>query len=84
MMELFFLIYTILDMKTKEELIYDLIFSEKTEFKINIAEYIESIYKYDKFIEEIKEVLKKSKVSIVREKIDLDSKSAVWNLKVKK
>jgi len=84
MMELFFLIYNTLDMKTKEELIYDLIFSEKTEFKINIAEYIESIYKYDKFIEEIKEVLKKSKVSIVREKIDLDSKSAVWNLKVKK
>jgi hypothetical protein len=84
MMELFFLIYNTLGMKTKEQLIYDLIFSEDSEFRIDIAEYIENIYKYDKFIDEIKEVLKKSKVSIIREKVDLDSKSAIWNLKVKK
>jgi hypothetical protein len=71
-------------MKDKEALIYDLIFSETTEYKIDIAEYIEDIYKYDKFIDEIKSVLKKSKVSIVKEKIDLESKSAVWNLKVKR
>ena len=54
------------------------------EHKIDIAEYIEDIYKYDRFVTEIKEVLKKSKVDIVRDKVDLDSKSAIWNLKVKK
>jgi len=71
-------------MKDKEALIYDLIFSETTDYKIDVAEYIEDIYKYDKFIDEIKSVLKKSKVSIIKEKVDLESKSAIWNLKVKR
>ena len=44
-------------MKNKEDLIYDLIFSEKSEFDINISEYIGNIYKYESFIKEIKEVL---------------------------
>ena len=71
-------------MKNKEHLIYDLIFSDNVDYKIDISEYIEDIYKYDKFIEEIKSVLKKSKVSIIKENVDLDTKSAIWNLKVKK
>ena len=71
-------------MKSKEDLIYDLIFSDTIEYKIDISEYIEDVYKYDRFIEEIKNVLKKSKVSIVKEKVDLDTNSAIWNLKVKK
>jgi hypothetical protein len=71
-------------MKKQEDLIYDLIFSENVDYKIDISEYIQDIYKYDKFIDEIKKVLKKSKVSIVKEKVDLDTKSAIWNLKVKK
>ncbi len=71
-------------MKDKEKLIYDLIFSENTEYRIDIADYIENIYKYDRFIKEIKSILKKSKVSVVKEKIDLESKNAIWNLKVKR
>lgn len=71
-------------MKDKQELIYDLIFSETIDYKIDIADYIEDIYRYDKFIDEIKSVLKKSKVSIIKEKVDLESKSAIWNLKVKR
>lgn len=71
-------------MKNKEELIYDLIFSDNIDYKIDISEYLEDVYKYDRFIEEIKSVLKKSKVSIVKEKVDLDTKSAIWNLKVKR
>ena len=71
-------------MKDKEKLIYDLIFSENTEYRIDIADYIENIYKYDRFINEIKSILKKSKVSVVKEKIDLESKNAIWNLKVKR
>jgi hypothetical protein len=71
-------------LKEREELIYDLIFSEITEYKINISEYIEDIYKYDRFIDDIKSVLKKSKVAIVKEKVDLEETNVIWNLKVKK
>jgi hypothetical protein len=71
-------------MKDKEKLIYDLIFSDNIDYKIDISEYLEDVYKYDRFIDEIKSVLKKSKVSIVKEKVDLDTKSAIWNLKVKR
>jgi hypothetical protein len=71
-------------MKDKEKLIYDLIFSENSDYTINISEYIEDIYKYDKFIEDIKNVLRKSKVSIIKEKIDLETENVIWNLKVKK
>jgi len=71
-------------LKEREELIYDLIFSEITEYKINISEYIEDIYKYDRFIDDIKSVLKKSKVAIIKEKVDLEETNVIWNLKVKK
>jgi hypothetical protein len=71
-------------MKNREDLIYVLIFSENLDYNINIAEYIEDIYKYDKFIEDIKGVLRKSKVSVIKEKIDLETENVIWNLKVKK
>jgi len=71
-------------MKDKDKLIYDLIFSDNIDYKIDISEYIEDVYKYDRFIDEIKSVLKKSKVSIIKQKVDLDTKSAIWNLKVKR
>jgi hypothetical protein len=71
-------------MKNTEELIYDLIFSENLDYNINVAEYIEDIYKYDKFIEDIKNVLRKSRVSVISEKIDLATEKVIWNLKVKK
>ncbi len=71
-------------MTAKQELIYDLIFSEKTEYKIDISEYIKDIYRYDEFVAEIKSILKKSKVSVVKSNVLLDSKTAIWDLKVKK
>jgi len=71
-------------MKSKEKLIYDLIFSDNQEYEIDISEYIEDIYKYDKFVEEIKSVLKKSKVSIIRDRLELETRKAIWTLKVKK
>lgn len=71
-------------MRNKDELIYDLIFSETTEYEIHIEEYIEDIYKYDRFVDETKEVLRKSKVNILREKIIMDTNSVVWKIKVSK
>jgi hypothetical protein len=71
-------------LKAREDLIYDLIFSEVNEYNINISDYIEDIYKYDRFIDDIKTVLKKSKVSIIKENIELDESNVIWNLKVKK
>lgn len=71
-------------MKDRDDLIYDLIFSEKVDFEINISEYIDNIYKYETFIKEIKEILKKSKVSVIKEGVDLSPITAMWILKVKK
>ncbi len=71
-------------MKNKEDLIYDLIFSEDTDYKINITDYISDLYKYDKFIDETKTILKKSKVNINTERIIVDSNSVIWEIKVTK
>ncbi len=71
-------------MKTKDELIYDLIFSDVTSYRIDIAEYLDDIYKYEEFVADIKKVLKKSKVNIVKSSVLVDSKTAIWELKVKK
>lgn len=71
-------------MEKIEDLIYDLIFSETTDYKIDICNYIEDIYKYDRFIDDTKAILRKSKVNIVKEKIAVDSNSVIWEIKVKK
>ena len=71
-------------MKTKDELIYDLIFSETTVYRIDISEYLDDIYGYEEFVAEIKKILKKSKVGIVKSSVLVDSKTAIWELKVKK
>jgi hypothetical protein len=71
-------------MKTKDQLIYDLIFSDETIYKVDLSEYVDDIYNYDDFVESIKFVMKKSKVTIVKSSIKVDSKTAMWELKVKK
>jgi hypothetical protein len=70
--------------KVKDDLIYDLIFTEKLDFKIDVSNYVKDIYQYEEFIEEIRSVLKKSKVKVVKSEIKLDSKTAIWHLKVNK
>jgi hypothetical protein len=67
-----------------EDLIYDLVFSRNQEYKIDVSEYIYDIYEYDIFIKSIKEILKKSKVSIINSNINLNSKTVIWELKVKR
>ena len=71
-------------MKSKDELIYDLIFSDNIDYEIDVSEYIGDIYKHDEFVTEIKKVLKKSKVVILHSSIEVDSKTVLWKLKVKK
>ena len=71
-------------MKNKEDLIYDLIFSENIDYTIDVGEYMEDIYKYDVFVDDIKEVLRKSKVSVLSQSIDVDSKTVIWKLKIRK
>ena len=75
-------------MKSKEDLIYNLIFSKENEFEIDMADYIKKIYKYEDFISEIKKVLFKSKVMIVSEGVEIVNESKeveiIWRLKVKK
>lgn len=71
-------------MKNRDELIYDLIFSEDVEYTIDIGEYISDIYKYDDFVDDIKKVLQKSKVSILTNSIDVNSETVKWRLKIRK
>lgn len=71
-------------MKKTDDLIYDLIFSDETYYLIDISNYIKDIYQYDTFISSIREVLKKSKVRIIKSDVKLDSKTVIWELKVKK
>lgn len=71
-------------MQNREELIYDLIFSENSDYKINLSNYVDDIYQYEDFVEEIRVILKKSKVKVIKTKILVDSKTAIWNLKVSK
>ena len=69
-------------MRNKDDLIYDLIFSEMINYEIDISDYKEDIYKYDDFVADIKKVLKKSKVKIVKSDVLIDVKTAIWKLKV--
>lgn len=71
-------------MKSEDELIYDLIFSDKVDFNIDLSEYISDINDYEDFIEQIRIILKKSKVKIIKSFVVVDSKTIKWDLKVKK
>lgn len=71
-------------MKDKNDLIYDLIFSGDHYFNINLGDYVDDIYQYDDFVDSIKLILKKSAVTIAKSTIKVDSKTAYWELKVKK
>ena len=70
---------------TKDNLIYRLIFSEESEFSIEVSKYIKDIYKYEDFTNEIKDILVKSKVIIVSENINVSKKGSImWEIKIKK
>ena len=71
-------------MDRKSELISNLIFSEQVDFLINNSEYIDEPYKYDRFISETKDILVKSSVEILRERVNLVKEGAIWILKVKR
>lgn len=71
-------------MDRKSELISNLIFSEQEDFLINTSEYIDEPYKYDRFISETKDILVKSSVKILSERVSLVKEGAIWKLKVKR
>lgn len=71
-------------MKNSDELIYDLIFSDLKKFEIDISEYILDLLNFEEFIADIKNILKKSKVTILSESVTVDSNTVIWKLKVKK
>lgn len=71
-------------MKNKDDLIYNLIFSDMDDFYIDIDNYIDDINDCDLFVREIKSILKKSKVKIVYNNLSVDDQSIMWNIKVKR
>ena len=70
--------------RNTDDLIYNLIFTEQNNFEIDIADYIVDIYQYEDFVYNLKKILKKSKVKIIESEVVLDSKTAIWKLKVNK
>lgn len=71
-------------MDKKQDLIYHLIFGEDTAFLIDLGEFVEDIYQYDDFVADIRSILRKSKVTIAKSTIRVDSKTAMWELNIKK
>lgn len=71
-------------MEQKDDLVYNLIFSDQLDFSILVTDYIKDIYKYDDFIIEMKAILRKSKVPIIKETIEVTFDYVRWNVKVKK
>lgn len=71
-------------LKDRDVLIYDLLFSDNTEYTIYINDYIEDIYKYDRFILDMKKIMKKSLVFIVKEKLKNTPDKVIWKIKVKR
>jgi hypothetical protein len=71
-------------LKNKDDLIYNLIFSDMDDFYIDIDNYIDDINDCDLFVREIKSILKKSKVKIVYNNLSVDDQSIMWNIKVKR
>jgi hypothetical protein len=71
-------------MKQTDNLVYELIFSESEYFEIIVSEYIVDIYTYDRFITQIKVILKKSEVSIIKETVEVLTDKVKWKLKVKR
>jgi len=70
---------------SKDELLYELIFSEKTMFSVDVNRYIFDIYKYDDFIQELKKILIQSKVLLVEEDIEVDNDGKIiWKIKLKR
>jgi hypothetical protein len=71
-------------MDEREKLIFKLIFGDDTNFKIDIGLFVADIYHYEDFVTEIRNILRRSKVMVVKSGIKVDSKTATWELKVKK
>lgn len=71
-------------MKNKDDLIYNLIFSDMDDFYIDIDNYIDDLNDCDLFVREIKSILKKSKAKIVYNNLSVDDQSIIWNIKVKR
>jgi hypothetical protein len=67
-----------------EKLIYDLIFSNENYHIIDISNYIDDLYQYKCFIKDLKKILKRSGVVILKNDVIINSKTVIWELNVKK
>lgn len=67
----------------KEQLIYELLFSEKDEFDIKLKEYTNEYNAADFFIN-IKNVLHKGGVKIISERLDKIGEDKIWHLNLKR
>jgi len=66
-----------------EMLLYDLIYEEdKSDFEINIIEYIDNISLLDEFHREILEKIIKSGINVKEQAFILTKKDKIWKIKL--
>jgi hypothetical protein len=68
----------------RDKLLYDLIFSEQEDFSVDVSSYVEDLKTHMEFIGEIRDILRRSKVSIINQKVNVDSDTVTWTVKVRK
>jgi hypothetical protein len=70
--------------KERDKLLYELIFSEEEDFVIDVSDYVEDLRTHMEFIGGIRDILRRSKVSIINHNVNVDSNTVTWTLKVRK
>jgi hypothetical protein len=70
--------------KERDKLLYDLIFSEEEDFVIDVSGYVDDLRTHMEFIGDIRDILRRSKVSIINQNVNVDSNTVTWTLKVRK
>lgn len=68
----------------RDKLLYDLIFSEQEDFVVDVSSYVSDLRTHMEFIGEIRDILRRSKVSIINQKVNVDSDTVTWTVKVRK
>jgi hypothetical protein len=71
-----------IDFTEDEELIYDILYGVEIEYIIKISKFIDlkELYKYDRIITYIKDVMKKGDVKILNEKTIKEVNEIYWQI----
>lgn len=76
--------YSLEDLSKEEKLLYDIIFSDKTNFEISYMDFISDIKLVKLFTDDIIEKLEESGIEIDEQAHILTSDQKIWALRIKR